>query len=150
MRTIMTSEQAERFDENYFGAGGVRQSRSLTRAVCEKEVLSWLKREYPRALGGAGRRALEIGCGYGYTSELLAEYGYQVLGTDISSHAIEKARAEVTSPDVEFAVWDAGKGVLNGEFDLIIALEVIEHLPDPESALRSWARLLRPGGVLLS
>jgi len=145
----MNCDPADAFDGAYFDSGAVRQSRSLTRSICEREVLSWLKRKVPQALDGAGREALEIGCGYGYASELIAEHGYRVLGTDISTHAIARARQAVTRPDVEFAVWDAGADAITGQFDLIMALQVIEHLPDPEDALRKWSGLLRPQGILV-
>jgi 2-polyprenyl-3-methyl-5-hydroxy-6-metoxy-1,4-benzoquinol methylase len=137
------------FDADYFSEGRVRQSRQLTRTLYEGQVRAWLRRKAPQALQGANRQALEIGCGYGYASELLAEQGYRVLGTDISVHAIERARQEVSVPGVEFDVWDAGTEQLTGQFDLIMALEVIEHLPDPDSALKSWAGLLCSGGVLV-
>jgi SAM-dependent methyltransferase len=144
------TENTNAFDKAYFGEGRVRLSRQLTRTLYEGQVRDWLRRKAPQLLNGANRRALEIGCGYGYASELLAEQGYQVLGTDISAHAIELARREVTCPDVTFAVWDAGSEILPGKFDLIMALEVIEHLPDPDAALRSWAALLNPGGAVIS
>lgn len=142
-------EKTEAFGEDYFSEGRIRQSRSLARSLYQGQVLAWLRRRAPQALPGNNRQALEIGCGYGYASELLAEHGYRVLGTDISPHAIERARQELKVPGVEFAVWDAGTEQIEGQFDLIMALEVIEHLPDPDSALRSWAGLLRPGGVLV-
>ena len=145
----MNPDRTDLFDEVYFKEGRVRQSRSLTQTLYKSEVFTWLKRKAPEALQGTGREALEIGCGYGYASELLAKQGYQVLGTDISPHAIERARQEVNVPGVEFAVWDAGAEQLTRKFDLIVALEVIEHLPDPESAIQSWAGLLRPQGVLV-
>ena len=145
----MGAEQAAIFGEDYFDAGRVRKSKALTRTLFNNELVGWLRRTWPAALDGSGRRALEIGCGYGYVSQLIAEYGYDVLGTDISVHAIDRARQESGGPRVDFAVWDAGEATMAGQFDLIVALEVIEHLPEPEAALSSWAALLAPGGALL-
>lgn len=143
------TENGNEFGDEYFNKGCIRLSRSLTRSLYDGQVVSWLKRKAPQALSGTGRRALEIGCGYGYASELLAERGFNVLATDISTHAIDRAREEVRVPSIEFAVWDASTELREDSFDFIMALEVIEHLPDPEAALRNWAGLLRPHGVLV-
>jgi 2-polyprenyl-3-methyl-5-hydroxy-6-metoxy-1,4-benzoquinol methylase len=145
----VTTHAQERFDGAYFQDGALRSSRSLTQSAYESVVFSRLHRLHPGLLDGRGRRALEIGCGYGYCSEQLAGYGFAVTGTDISPHAIEQARREVSEPEVEFLVWDAtAKREFDDGFDLIVAFEVVEHLDDPEDALKSWRSLLRPGGWL--
>lgn len=143
------TRNVDTFDAEYFSEGRVRQSRRLTHSLYKSQVRNWLGRKAPQVLRGTNRGALEIGCGYGYACELLAEQGYRVLGTDISAHAIERARQEVHVPGVTFAVWDANSERLATKYDLIMALEVIEHLSDPDSALQNWASLLNPGGALV-
>jgi 2-polyprenyl-3-methyl-5-hydroxy-6-metoxy-1,4-benzoquinol methylase len=148
--SITSSTRDERFGEEYFQAGAVRKSRALTRSLYESQVLRWLERVHPDTLPGSGERALEVGCGYGYAAELLAEHGYRVTGTDVSEHAIRRAGREVGHPDVDFLVWDATTPPpFDGSFRLITAFEVVEHLADPEAAIRAWHRLLAPAGTLV-
>jgi 2-polyprenyl-3-methyl-5-hydroxy-6-metoxy-1,4-benzoquinol methylase len=148
--TVVREVDADLFDDAYFEAGALRRSRALTQSAYEGIVFSPLRRLRPQVLDGRGRRALEIGCGYGYCSELLANLGYKVTGADISLHAIERARREVSRPDVDFVVWDATtKSRFEESFEIIVAFEVVEHLSDPENALRAWRKLLCPGGTLL-
>ncbi len=138
------------FGEGYFDRGELRRSKELTTSTYRNLVFSWLARGWPELLNGSGRSALEIGCGYGYVTEMLAHQGYAATGVDISAHAIERARRESHADDARFEVWDATHAASFPErFDLIVALEVIEHLEDPESALRAWAALLAPRGALV-
>jgi 2-polyprenyl-3-methyl-5-hydroxy-6-metoxy-1,4-benzoquinol methylase len=141
---------AQAFDDAYFEAGVLRRSRSLTQSAYRSVVFSRLRRRRPDLLDGRGRRALDIGCGYGYCAELLADLGYKVSAVDISPHAIEQAQREVVRPDVDFAVWDATtESIFDEKFDLIIAFEVVEHLVDPSGALARWRALLTSGGTVL-
>jgi 2-polyprenyl-3-methyl-5-hydroxy-6-metoxy-1,4-benzoquinol methylase len=113
-------------------------------------VLTWLARIQPQLLQGRGQRALEIGCGYGYATELFADLGYETIGTDISDHAIAQARAEVQRSNVSFECWDATTAwSSDASFNVIAAFEVIEHLADPATAIEHWCSLLSSGGALL-
>jgi 2-polyprenyl-3-methyl-5-hydroxy-6-metoxy-1,4-benzoquinol methylase len=142
--------RSELFDGDYFEAGVLRRSRALTQSLYEGSVFSWLSRLRPDLAHGHGQRALEIGCGYGYCSELFATRGYRVTATDISPHAILRAREEPSRENVEFAVWDATEeSPFNEHFALVAAFEVIEHLIDPEAAFAAWHGLLSPGGALV-
>jgi 2-polyprenyl-3-methyl-5-hydroxy-6-metoxy-1,4-benzoquinol methylase len=148
--SVTSSRRGEHFGAEYFRAGAVRRSRALTRSLYESQVLRWLERVRPDMLPGYGARALEIGCGYGYAAEMLAERGYRVTASDISEHAIEHARRDVDRPAVEFHLWDATTPPpFEGGFRLITAFEVVEHLADPEAAIRTWHGLLAPAGTLV-
>jgi 2-polyprenyl-3-methyl-5-hydroxy-6-metoxy-1,4-benzoquinol methylase len=96
-----------------------------------------------------GRRVLDAGCGMGYGSAILAEAGAaQVTGVDISAPAIEAARA--TAGGAAFEVGDiASLPLSDNSVDLVVCLETIEHVEEPERALDELARVLVPEGLLV-
>jgi len=105
-------------------------------------VSSLLDRYHPRAPG----RVLDLGCGVGNNFEALARYG-EVWGADTSPKALDYCRRrfqgrldEVLLPDrVPYP---------DAHFDLVVMLDVLEHIPDDAAAARRVFRLLKPGGTL--
>jgi 2-polyprenyl-6-hydroxyphenyl methylase/3-demethylubiquinone-9 3-methyltransferase len=100
--------------------------------------------------GRAGLRLLDVGCGAGLAAEALARRGFDVVGIDAAPSAIAAARAHAAaaSVPVDYRVGDAGD--LAGEtFDVVTALEVIEHVPDQPGFVATLAGLVRPGGLLV-
>lgn len=102
-----------------------------------------------------GRRVLEMACGRGGFSRLLAAHGARMFGADFSSKALQIARGKSagaqSQPDARLELTQADAQSLpyaTGSFDLIVSCETIEHLPDPAAALREMARVARPGGRL--
>jgi ubiquinone/menaquinone biosynthesis C-methylase UbiE len=87
-------------------------------------------------LNGQGKRALDVGSAFGYTSRALSELGYETFGSDISSWGTKQAK-QLTKG--EFLVCDAQTNMpFNAEtFDLVTAFDVLEHLPHPERALQN-------------
>ena len=108
-----------------------------------------VERALPRDL--AGLRVLDVGCGNGVWARWLLERGARVVGIDASEDGIRIARREV--PGARFEALKVSESILRelGEeaFDVVLSLEVVEHLFLP----REWARgcfgALRPGGTLV-
>lgn len=95
---------------------------------------------------------LDIGCGTGSLSLLLAELGHEVIGTDWSPGMIARAGAKVTTAAMpaRFFVMDAAAPALTaGRLDIVLCRHLLWALPDPARVLRQWARLLVPGGRLV-
>jgi GT2 family glycosyltransferase/SAM-dependent methyltransferase len=105
---------------------------------------------WARELAG-GRRVLDVGCGEGYGSAMLAEVAADVRAIDIDETTVRHARFNYASASVGFAIDDANtlSTVEDGSVDLVVAFEVIEHVEDPARVLDACRRVLRPGGVLV-
>jgi SAM-dependent methyltransferase len=96
-------------------------------------------------------RVLDLACGVGYGTKLLAERsGNPVVGADLSADAIDYARSRYAGPGVEFRVADAMRFADAAGFDAVVSLETVEHLPDPNGFLAHAVSLLRPGGVFVA
>lgn len=86
---------------------------------------------------GPVRSVLEVGCGEGFVTSSLARAfpEARVLGTDFSPLVIEDARSK--HPDLEFQSCSIYDSASLGKFDLVVGCEVLEHLDDPDRALRA-------------
>jgi 2-polyprenyl-3-methyl-5-hydroxy-6-metoxy-1,4-benzoquinol methylase len=97
-------------------------------------------------------RVLDCACGVGYGSHRLLDAGdrmQRVVGVDIDESAIAYARANFSDPRLDYVRADAT--TFDAEpFDAIVSFETIEHVPDPESVIDNFVRLLAPGGLLIA
>jgi 2-polyprenyl-6-hydroxyphenyl methylase/3-demethylubiquinone-9 3-methyltransferase len=100
-----------------------------------------------------GLRLLDAGCGGGLVTEPMARLGAHAVGVDAGDANIKAAmvHADAVHVDVDYRVGTVEGLIAAGEqaFDIVLALEVIEHVADPAQFLADCARLLAPGGLLV-
>jgi SAM-dependent methyltransferase len=104
----------------------------------------------------AGMRVLDVGCGVGRWSRLLASRGATVTGVDISPTMIDEARrraaGEGVSERCRFEVSDVSTLAVEGEFDLILGVTVLQHILDSgalHAALYGMSSRVAPGGRIV-
>ncbi len=99
-----------------------------------------------------GLRLLDIGCGGGLLSEPMTRLGANVVGADAAERNIPVARvhAEEQGLDIDYRHSTAEALVEQGEvFDVILNMEVVEHVADPPTYLRACHDLMKPGGLMV-
>lgn len=115
----------------------------------------WFARRYYAALvrryappGDNTRKLLEMGCGLGHLLGLLQD-DFACTGIDLIDYSIEQARINAPKADLrQMDVSDINQFEA-GAFSVVVALHLVEHLPDPEASIRQVNRLLKPGGLWL-
>jgi SAM-dependent methyltransferase len=132
------------YDEEYFRTlyGEVPKQSRFDRARDDR-VVRLVRRFAPTRRPDS--MLLDIGCGYGY---LLRRFQgrYRLCGIDLSVQAAEQALGNL--PDCLVLQADVQRPMpFKGRFDVILAINVIEHLPDPAAGIRSIQEALIPGGL---
>lgn len=101
----------------------------------------------------AGLRLLDIGCGGGLVAEPMARLGADVVGADAAAGNIPVARihADQQGLAIDYRHGTAEALVAAGEsFDVVLALEIVEHVADPQGFVTTCRNLLRPGGLMIA
>lgn len=96
-----------------------------------------------------GRTALDVGCGAGLLAEPLARLGAKVTAIDAAPELVEVARNHAAGTGLAIDYRAMGVEDLTGTFDLVTAMEVVEHVADPKAFVASLAARLAPGGLLI-
>ena len=103
-----------------------------------------------RAVGLAGKRVLDVGCGGGILSESMALRGAEVTGIDLGEMALRVAELHTLESGVAVTYRRVAVETLAAEapesFDVVTCMEMLEHVPNPASVIAACARLVRPGG----
>lgn len=140
------AELAEIYNQTYFLGDSSQQTYDRVSHMKGLTARAYLE-EIGRYRGGSGGRLLEIGCGRG---ELLAQaeaLGYEPVGVEVSSSAVEEARKRLTRGTVQCGLLHE-VDLAEHSFDVCVLADVIEHVREPIGFLRAIHRLLKPGGVL--
>ncbi|AUH52390.1 bifunctional 3-demethylubiquinol 3-O-methyltransferase/2-polyprenyl-6-hydroxyphenol methylase [Chromobacterium sp. ATCC 53434] len=98
----------------------------------------------------AGKKVLDVGCGGGILAESMALRGAQVTGIDLAKKSLKVAQLHCLESGVAVdyrcvAVEDLAAEV-PASFDVVTCMEMLEHVPDPQSVVRACATLVKPGG----
>jgi 2-polyprenyl-6-hydroxyphenyl methylase / 3-demethylubiquinone-9 3-methyltransferase len=116
-------------------------------AACRK-----FSRDAKRLDSLAGLRILDIGCGAGLLSEPLARLGADVVGADpaAANIAVAKLHAEQSGLSVDYRATTAeALAEAGARFDIVLAMEVVEHVTDVSLFVRSCAGMIEPGGLMI-
>jgi 2-polyprenyl-6-hydroxyphenyl methylase/3-demethylubiquinone-9 3-methyltransferase len=119
-------------------------------------ITSQIAAEYGRdlktALPFAGLRILDIGCGGGLLAEPMARLGATVVGADAAARNIPVAQvhAEKSGLEIDYRFTTAEAMAADGEqFDVVLNMEVVEHVADPQGYLTACQELLKHGGLMI-
>jgi 2-polyprenyl-6-hydroxyphenyl methylase/3-demethylubiquinone-9 3-methyltransferase len=148
----MASENVHRHEIDKFGAQAQRwwdpegEFKTL-------HAVNPLRMQFIRSrIDPAGLRIVDIGCGGGILSEALAEAGGQVTGIDLSGDLLEVAELHGLESGIAVEYRKISAEALAaeqpGQFDAVTCMEMLEHVPDPQSVVRACAALVKPGGTL--
>ncbi len=101
-----------------------------------------------------GLKLIDIGCGGGLLAEPMRRMGFAVTAIDASSENIGTASTHAAEQGLDIAYRAATVEQMEAEgagpFDVVLCMEVIEHVADPESFLRTCSRLIAPGGLMIT
>jgi len=103
-----------------------------------------------RAVGLTGKDVLDVGCGGGILAEAMAERGARVSGIDAAERPLKIAQLHLLESgrnvDYRLVTVEELAAERPASYDVVTCMELLEHVPDPQSTISACARLLRPGG----
>lgn len=118
-----------------------------------RQIAAEYGRDLTTARPFAGLRLLDIGCGGGLLSEPMARLGAEVVGADAAEGNLPVARlhAEQSGLAIDYRHTTAEALAAAGEmFDVVLAMEIIEHVADPQGFVTTCRGLLKPGGLMVA
>ena len=99
------------------------------------------------------KAVLDVGCGGGILAESMAKLGANVIGIDMAQESLDVAKLHALESKVEKVEYqkitvEELASQRPGSFDVITCMEMLEHVPDPQSIIRACVKLVKPGGQL--
>lgn len=156
-----TTEQLKQENEAYWTGRAAGYSevnkdelRTQQRQTWTRELVAQITSAFPEAQP-RDLRVLDMGCGPGFFSILLARAGFRVTAADYTPAMLGEARANARAQGVEDAIdfrqMDAeAPSVADCAFDVVVSRNLTWNLPHPETAYAQWLRILKPGGLMLN
>ena len=117
-----------------------------------RELLAHFQRDTRSLSPFSGLRLADIGCGGGLIAEPMTRLGFTVTGLDADAQAIATARGHAAASGlaIDYRVADIDSLLRAGErFDVVLALEILEHVADRDAFLAALGALVRPGGAFI-
>ena len=109
----------------------------------------WIAARIAEQLGPGARTVLDVGCGAGFLANDLARYGHRVVGLDASPESLAVAAAHDPTGGVHYELGDArALPHDDASFDVVCAMDFLEHVEEPARVIAEAARVLVPGGLL--
>lgn len=110
--------------------------------------VQWIHQRTPLA----GQKVLDVGCGGGILAEGMAALGAQVTGIDLADKSLGVAKLHLheSGYNIDYRKIPAEELAeqLLGQYDIVTCLEMLEHVPNPESTIAACAKLVKPGGTV--
>jgi 2-polyprenyl-6-hydroxyphenyl methylase / 3-demethylubiquinone-9 3-methyltransferase len=108
----------------------------------------WVLETLRKRFGTERLKILDVGCGGGFLSNFLAQAGHEVTGIDLSEESLAVASQYDSTQNVNYLKQDARKLELpDASFDVVCAMDFLEHVDSPTEVIRECARILKPNGV---
>ena len=154
MSTAIIQANREYWTGRAAGYSKVNQEELATqqREIWRRTLVERISAHFP-GRESESLHVLEVGTGPGFFAILLAEAGYRVTAIDLTPSMLEEARQNAGNlcGSIEFIEMNAqALGFEDERFDVILSRNVTWNLPDPETAYAEWARVLKPGGLLMN
>lgn len=156
MSTVRADEvlRFNRLAATWWDSTGPMRPLHVVNDLRRDHVLEQIARRFGRPVGALqGLRIADIGCGAGLMCEPLAQRGARVVGVDAAANNIAAARlhAKAGGLHIDYRVGEPDVALHDGEsFDVLLLLEVVEHVDDVQAFVRDTSAHLAPGGLLLA
>lgn len=96
-----------------------------------------------------GLNIIDVGCGGGLVCEPLARLGGKVTGLDADTQAIAVAKEHAIEQNLKIIYENKDLAKITKKYDVVLALEIIEHVAEPQEFINQCAKILKPGGLII-
>jgi 2-polyprenyl-3-methyl-5-hydroxy-6-metoxy-1,4-benzoquinol methylase len=131
--------------ESNYGSFGGYGSRlfGISRFLVTRKIFSIINKHK------GGGRMVDLGCAYGYLVDSANRRGFDPMGVDVSGYAVNEARRRFPGLDIKRMDLDRGVDLDQASFDVVTAMDVLEHCRDPGQVLAGIREIMRDDAVLL-